>query len=164
MKILVVSDSHGDTELLHDIISQNRTFCDLVIHLGDNLLDINDVMRDFPTIAKLGVLGNCDFASMYQDAKTEGCFTAEGRRIFYTHGHKYNVNYGLDYIVANAKLKGCDIVLYGHTHVSLCQEINGVLVINPGSISRPRDGSGGSYVKLSVDGKTVKYEIVEVAK
>ena len=164
MNILVVSDSHGDVELLHDIISRNRARCDLVIHLGDNLLDINEVMRDFPTVAHLGVLGNCDFASMYADARNEGTFTAEGRRIFYTHGHKYNVGFGLEYLAANAKLHKCNIALYGHTHVALCEEINGVLVINPGSISRPRDASGGTYARLVIDGDKAVCETVEVTK
>lgn len=162
MNILVVSDSHGDTELLHDIISQNRAWCDLVIHLGDNLLDINEVMRDFPTVAKLGVLGNCDFASMYADAKYEGAFTAEKRRIFYTHGHKYNVNFGLEYLASTAKFNKADIALYGHTHVALCEEVSGVLVVNPGSISRPRDGSSGTYAKITVNEDKVDCKIIEV--
>lgn len=164
MKILVVSDSHGDTDLLYDIVSRNRLWADLVIHLGDNLKDINEVMRDFPTIAHLGVLGNCDFASMYIEPRSEGTFTAERRKIFYTHGHKYNVNYGLEYLVSNAKLKECNVVLYGHTHVSLCQEINGVLVVNPGSISRPRDGGGGSYARLEINDDNISCKIIEVEK
>ncbi|MBE6681512.1 MAG: metallophosphoesterase [Ruminococcaceae bacterium] len=164
MKILVVSDTHGDTELLYSIVSKYRANTDLVIHLGDNLKDINEVMRDFPTIAKLGVLGNCDFASMYLDPVSEGCFTAEKRRIFYTHGHKYHVDYGSERLAANAKYKGADIVLYGHTHVALCKEQNGVLVINPGSLSRPRDNTNGTYVRLEVSGSDVKYDIIEVEK
>ena len=163
MNILVVSDSHGDTDLLYDIVSRNRTV-DLVIHLGDNLKDMGEVMRDFPTVARLGVLGNCDFASRYIDPKSEGTFTAEGRKIFYTHGHKYNVTYGLDYLVSNAKFNGCNIVLFGHTHVAMSENISDVLVVNPGSISRPRDGSRGTYARLEIHDNNVKCEIVEVEK
>lgn len=162
MNILVVSDSHGNTELLKDIISRNRAWCDLVIHLGDNMLDINEVIRDFSNIAHLGVLGNCDFASMYSNAKTEGSFTAEKRRIFYTHGHKYNVNHGLDLLAFTAKFNKADIALYGHTHVAFCEEINGVLVVNPGSISSPRDGSGGTYAKITIKEDKADCKIVEV--
>lgn len=164
MRIIVVSDSHGDVDLLHDIVSRNRGNCDLVIHLGDNLKDINEVMRDFPMIAKLGVLGNCDFASMYLDARIEGTFSVEGKRIFYTHGHKYNVGFGIEYLVSNAKFNNCNIALYGHTHVAVCEECNGVLVINPGSISRPRDGSGGTYAIIDINDGKVYYSIEEVMR
>ena len=162
MNILIFSDTHGDTEKMYDIVSKNRLKTDLVIHLGDYLKDAGEVMRNFSTIAFLGVLGNCDFASMYADAKHEAFFTAEKVRIFYTHGHKYNVNYGNEYLASNAKFNGCKIALYGHTHVALNEEINGVTVINPGSISSPRDGSCGTYAYLTVDGENFKCEILEV--
>lgn len=164
MKILVISDSHGDTTLLNQIVSKHRGSVELVVFLGDNLLDANEVMRDFPTIAYLGVLGNCDFPSMYTDARTDGNFKIENKRIFYTHGHRYNVNFGLEYLVANAKFNNCDIALFGHTHVALTEMINGVFVINPGSISRPRDGSNGTYALLEVTSSDVKCDIMEVEK
>ena len=164
MKILVVSDTHGDVELLYDIVSKHRLGTDLVIHLGDNFPDAESVMRDFPTIAFLGTIGNCDFPFMCSNAKYEGSFGVEGKRIFYTHGHKYNVKYGLDYLVSNAKFKGCDIALYGHSHVSFAEEVNGVLVINPGSLSRPRDNTNGTYCLLEINDKNVEYKILEVSK
>lgn len=164
MKILVVSDTHGDTELLHDVIFRNHSGLDLAIHLGDNLKDFNEVMMEFPNIASLGVLGNCDFASMYADAKTEGCFTAENHRIFYTHGHKYNVSYGIEYLASNAKFNNCDIALYGHTHIGVISECSGVKVINPGSLSRPRDNSNGSYALLEIHGEKINCRIIEVTK
>lgn len=163
LKILVVSDSHGNTELLHSVVSKNRS-CDLVVHLGDNTADGTEVMKDFPTVAFLTVSGNCDMFSFSGTANTEGTFTAEERRIFYTHGHKYNVNFGIDYLVAQAKMQKADIALYGHTHVNFAEEKSGVLVINPGSISLPRDSSGGTYCVMEIDGSNVKYEIKEVEK
>lgn len=164
MRILVVSDTHGDIDRLYDVVSKYRLSVDIVLHLGDNLSDAENVMRDFPTIAFLGVKGNCDFSYMLSDAKNEGCFTAEGRRIFYTHGHRYNVNYGTEYLVSNAKFNRCDIALYGHTHIRLCEEQNGVLVVNPGSLSRPRDNSNGSYCVLDIKDTKVKCEILEVSQ
>ena len=162
MKILIVSDTHGNIELLESVIKRYRLSVDMVIHLGDHLADFNGVMQDFPTMARLGVLGNCDFAWMQTGARFEGSFSAENRRIFYTHGHKYNVKYGLEYIISNAKLNKCDIVLFGHTHVSMCEEINGVLVINPGSLAYPRDNSNGSYALLTISGSNASCEILEV--
>ena len=164
MKILVVSDSHGDRELLYSIVLKHKDSIDLVIHLGDNLIDGIDIMRSFPTVAFLGVLGNCDYASMYADAHFEGTFFAEGKRIFYTHGHKYNVDYGVEYLAQNAKLRNADIALFGHTHVSKVCECSTVTIINPGSISRPRDGSGGSYALIEIKDSNLTYKICEVQK
>ncbi len=164
MNILVVSDTHGDTEMLRDIISKNRAWCDLCIHLGDHLKDAQEVMLDFPTIAFLGVMGNCDYPSMYRNQMYEGVFTAEKRRIFYTHGHKYNVKFGKEYLVSNAKFNGADVALFGHSHEAFCEEIGGVLVVNPGSTSFPRDGSCGTYAKLVIIDDKIKCEIKEVEK
>ena len=162
MKILVVSDSHGSRELLNSIVLKHKDSIDLMIHLGDNLVDGIDVSRSFPTVAFLGVLGNCDYASMYADAHYEGSFLAEGVRIFYTHGHKYNVDYGIEFLALNAKLKGASIALYGHTHVAKICDSMGITVINPGSISRPRDNSGGSYAIIDIKDSKTSYKIYEV--
>ena len=162
MKILVVSDTHGNTELLHEVGAKYRTSVDLVIHLGDNLSDANHVMLDFPTIALVGVKGNCDFSYMLSDAKNEACFTVESHRIFYTHGHKYNVKFGVEYLASNAKFNNCDIALFGHTHVGMTALCNGVLVINPGSLSCPRDNTRGTYCVLEIDNNDVNYKILEV--
>ena len=162
MKILVFSDTHGDVEAMREILSRNRADTDLVIHLGDHLKDLQALMLDFPLIASLGVLGNCDFASMHPGFRFEGTFTAEKRRIFYTHGHKYSVKSGLEYIVSNAKFNGADIVLYGHTHVSLIKEVNGVIVINPGSLALPRDDKRPSYAILVIKEDKLDCKIMEV--
>jgi putative phosphoesterase len=162
MKILVFSDTHGDVSSMHEIISRHRHDTDLVVHLGDHYKDLESVMLDFPQIAHLGVLGNCDFAFMSQNAKYEGAFTAENRRIFYTHGHKFNVKAGHEYIISNAKFNNADVVLYGHTHIACYEEKNGVVVINPGSLSSPRDGSGGTYAVIKNNGKELKCEIKEI--
>lgn len=163
MKILVVSDTHREVEALREVVSRNQQGLDLVIHLGDCIDDIEIVMRDYRQIACLSVLGNCDYHTFSMNAKYEGSFSAEGRRIFYCHGHKYSVKTTTSAIVSNAKLKGCDIVLFGHSHV-VYQEMrqDGILVLNPGSLVLPREGDKGTYAILEINGKEVKYEIKEV--
>ena len=162
MKLLVFSDTHGDVEAMRDIISRHRNNVDIVIHLGDCLKDLQSVMVDFPTIANLGVMGNCDYAFMYPNAKYEGTFTVEGIKIFYTHGHKYNVKNGYDYIVSNAKFNNAGIVLFGHSHVSVIEKRGDVTVINPGSLSYPRDSSLGTYAMLEIKDGKLKAEIKEL--
>ena len=63
---------------------------------------------------------------------------------------------------SNAKFNNADVVLYGHTHIACYEEKNGVVVINPGSLSSPRDGSSGTYAVIKINGKELKCEIKEI--
>lgn len=146
-KLIVISDSHGNgkgVEGLRALIAEN----DLVVHLGDGAGDMRDILREYPEKVYL-CGGNCDFFSPYPD---EGILNVEGVRIFYCHGHKYRVKTGLETLAAEAKRRDCDIALYGHTHISSICEIDGVTLINPGSL-RFEVGKGGSYCYLVVHGR-----------
>ena len=83
-----------------------------------------------------------------------------GHRVFATHGHRYRVNSTLDYLEQAALEEGCDIALYGHTHVSQCTYENGIYVMNPGSASCPRDGNPPSYGILDVSSAGVMTNVV----
>ena len=60
-----------------------------------------------------------------------------------------------------AKENGADIVMYGHTHVPYLKKVFGVTVLNPGSISLPRQEDGKkSYAIMTVaDDESVDFEI-----
>ena len=64
----------------------------------------------------LAVRGNCDFGS---DLPLTGEFTAQGVKIFYTHGHYYGVKSGLYTLACAARERGAQVALYGHTHNAL---------------------------------------------
>lgn len=144
-KILVISDTHGSEkgiEKLLPLIAEN----DYVIHLGDGANDMREVRAQYPE--KVFVCaGNCDFFSSYPD---EGILEAEWLRVLYCHGHKYGVKSGLGALALEAKRQGCEIALYGHTHEALITELDGVLLINPGTLRRAV-GEGGSYCYLVVN-------------
>ena len=145
-KILVVSDSHGNIkgiEALRSLVAEN----DFIVHLGDGAGDMRELMREYPEKVYL-CGGNCDFFSSYPD---EGILDVEGVRIFYCHGHKYRVKSTLSQLAVAAKRQGCDVALYGHTHMPLITEMEGVTLINPGSL-RHNVGAGGSYAYLVVNG------------
>lgn len=54
-----------------------------------------------------------------------------------------------------------DIYLYGHTHLVKEQIYNNCLILNPGSITLPRDDWHGSYIILTID-KKVTYKVVRI--
>lgn len=160
MNILVFSDTHRRSDLIEEILLRKRAVTDLVIHLGDNYKDIADIRDKFPDIAFLGVRGNCDLFPN-PDYPEENCITLEGHTIFFTHGHMLDVKRSLSLIVHAAKRKNADIALFGHTHKKHRSEVDGILLINPGSLSEPRDFSGGSFLSLSITNEKIHADIIE---
>lgn len=144
MRIIVVSDTHGLYSRLHAVIMRNLK-ADAFIHLGDGEEECDLLMRNFPEIVPRFhyVKGNCDYGSQAPIFKTLDI--APGHRIFATHGHRYGVNFDLGTLITTAKENGCDIALYGHTHVQKSTYEDGVHILNPGSASCPRDGRPASY-------------------
>ena len=162
MKILVFSDTHGKTEKMYEIIKQNKMNTDLVIHLGDNYKDIDYIRNFFPECAFLGVCGNCDYIKDDRYPQSSH-ITLDGHTFFFTHGHMQSVKtYGFSLLVAQAKKVGAGTALFGHTHKSILKEENGVTIFNPGSLSEPRDFSGGSYGVITVNDVKCKYEIIQI--
>ncbi len=145
-KLIIVSDSHGNKkgiDKLGTLIAEN----DFFLHLGDGAMDAREIMREFPEKTYL-CAGNCDF---FSPLPTEGILQVEGVKIFYCHGHKYRVKSTLQTLALAAKERNADVVLYGHTHTSLISEIQGVTLINPGSL-KFEVGNGGSYCYLVING------------
>ena len=144
MKILVISDSHGNSAAISKIVSLHRD-AELLVFLGDGLRDLSQASSAFPpTLAVIRVSGNCDTFSFGADgAREDETITLEGKRIFMTHGHRYGVKGGLGALATAAHARGADIVLFGHTHEphESLTEIDGhrIQLFNPGSLGRPHD-------------------------
>ncbi len=160
IRILVFSDTHRRSDLMREVIRRKRTAVDLVIHLGDNFADLKEVRDEFPTIAFLGVRGNCDWHSE-EDFPEQNTICFEGHKIFFTHGHKLAVRGGDAVLTYTAKSTGADIALFGHTHVRVHRECDGVTVFNPGSLAEPRDGKPASFGYITIDNEHVTFEHLE---
>ena len=152
MRILVVSDTHGDTAALHQAIF-SQPAAEIVIHLGDGEYDVQQVRASFPQKMFLQVCGNCDVGSRLP---ATGEFTAEGVSIFYTHGHLYHVKWEQSSILEAARQHGAGILLYGHTHVPVSTYENGLHILNPGSLR----GFNGSYGFIDITPQGIVTNIV----
>lgn len=133
MKIAVVSDTHRINKYI-DIANKYIKDCDVVIHLGDNIDDVERLSKGFNGEV-YSVTGNCDVSNKYP---SEQVLELEGKKIFITHGHNYGVKYSLNNIYYRAKELEVDMVLFGHTHEALIIEEDNIIFMNPGSISLPR--------------------------
>ncbi len=178
MKWMIASDIHGSAYYCKKLIDAYRAEnAERLLLLGDILYHgpRNDLPRDYApkeVIAMLNPLsdeilcvrGNCDgeVDDMVLDfpVLAEYALISEeslgGRLIFATHGHHFNAQ-------ALPKLKKGDILLHGHTHIPCFEETDGILVVNPGSVSIPKEGSehsymvieNGSFIRRSLDGDTL---------
>jgi len=145
MKITVVADSHRNFHRFRKVVEHN-TDSDLFIHLGDGMLEVIDVAKLFPEKSFVFVKGNTDYLRYKEDRVVE----AGGYRIFCTHGHNYNVSWGLDEVIQKAHSRKCKIVLFGHTHIYRIENIGGMYIMNPGSLDRPRGRNRPSYGVISI--------------
>lgn len=109
---------------------------DYIFHLGDYAGDA-EFLRLNSRAQVLAVRGNCDFISKepYFDEVVLG-----GHRIILTHGHKLNAKYSVDRLFYYAQEHDAKAILFGHTHVAMTEFVDGIWLINPGSISEPREG------------------------
>lgn len=144
---LIFSDSHGRIDKAIDIIHQYPKV-EAVFHCGDIGGD-DDILRCATPHAVAIVRGNCDYSSTLPP---EIVTTFSGKKIAMCHGHRYLMYGGIDQLKYWAMEKEADIVLFGHTHVPFVEQSSTLTVINPGSISRPRqEGHRKSYAVLEID-------------
>ncbi len=144
MKIVVMSDSHGNDKNVIKVINENPD-ADYFYHLGD-LCSPN---FSYP---KLTVIkGNND----YEDYPTKIVAGFEQIKILMLHSDKIYFN-RLETMKNMAKKENCQIVLYGHTHIPADDTIDGVRLLNPGSLSMNRDFSELSYLILEIDENNYK--------
>ena len=135
MRIGILGDTHGDSFSIRLAVEAVKN-ADLWLHTGD-------FCRDAMLVAALAatpvttVGGNCDGRAK---AKPDEFIEACGYRLWLTHGHRHDVKYGLADLENWAVRYGVDVAIFGHTHQSYCETVNGILYFNPGSASEPRRG------------------------
>ena len=154
MKVLIVSDTHRKNE--NDFKALERVKPDLVIHCGD-AEGGEYVLSNAAACPVQIVLGNNDFFSyLPRELELElGSF-----KVWVTHGHNYYVSMGSEVIKREARARGFDIVMYGHTHKPVVDRRDGVIAVNPGSLSYPRqEGRRPSYIVMEVEGEQADFVI-----
>ena len=142
MLLAVFSDTHGNIEPMCAAIRAWQP--DLVLHLGDYVRDAQTVRERFPELDLRRVRGNCDVGMRDEPEKLS--LNVEGVEIFATHGHLYNVKYGLDSLRNAAWFSGAKLCLFGHTHQRLYMDMGGIQFLNPGSAGQGYELYGAQIV------------------
>ncbi len=128
-KILVVSDTHSETKLLDQIIKlENPTN---ILHAGDHEFTLDYLNNNKITFVK----GNNDFiGDIYKTIKFNDI------TICLTHGHnEYSPFYWHEKLISHFQSERPNIIIYGHSHKELIEKIDNVTILNPGSLTYPRN-------------------------
>ena len=151
--IFIVSDSHGNVPALTAALdwarqaqlAQNETFS-AAIFLGDGVddLPLASSQAGF-SVPWYKVRGNGDM-----DFSVPASLVLEisGRKIYFAHGNRHDVNEGGRAITAAAKAAGAEAAVFGHTHIPHCSLLDGFFLLNPGSIGRSRSNVGPTFAVL----------------
>jgi putative phosphoesterase len=153
MLIAVVSDTHRMGKYVNLARGMIKN-ADILIHLGDNIEDAEILEQGFEGKVYI-VAGNCDYSSKYPK---EGIIEVNRKKIFFTHGDLYGVKSSMNNIYYRGRELGVDIVLFGHTHQQMIEKEQGIILMNPGSISLPRfKGRYVGFINIDEDGDIDAY-------
>lgn len=144
MKLIAVSDNHGNTYYMEEILSIYENEVDTWIHCGDSeLMEDHPLWQNYKTVT-----GNMDYATGFE---LERLVEFNDNKFLVVHGHKHAVKQSNEEMKRRAKAEGVNVVFYGHTHMARAEMENGILFINPGSLTQPRDRNVGTYVLMEMD-------------
>lgn len=168
MKYLFASDIHGSACYCRKLLDAFREEqAERLVLLGDLLYHgpRNDLPKEYApkeVIALLNehknkiyaVRGNCeaevDQMVLEFPVMADYCIlSVDGRTFYATHGHIYNQD-------NLPPLQEGDILIHGHTHVLKAQQMDGYILLNPGSVSIPKEGNPATYAVLENSIFTIK--------
>lgn len=161
MRILITSDTHGDLARFWQVFEKLRQEApiQMIVHCGD-MYDDAMAIRMRCGIPVAAVKGNCDGEFSYNGFSI---LETEAGDFLITHGHMENVGHDLQRLCYKVEENRCIGAFFGHTHRGIYVETDGLFLMNPGSLSKPRDGSGGTFGIIetssdSVFGKIYRYD------
>lgn len=179
-RILVISDSHGNSSLMEEIIEHFGPDCDALVFCGDGITDVavlleeaghnKNLKKAFPPVAAI-VQGNGDssryavsFGNKMLNVPARQILTANHTNFLIVHGHREEIDWGFETLGLECQIAGCNYAFYGHTHVTAIDKFEDYTFINPGSISRPRGGQPACFAIATVGKNFVDVAHIEILR
>ena len=160
MKYMFASDIHGSAYYCRKMLDAfEKEGAERLVLLGDLLYHgpRNDLPKEYAPKQEIPMLnamkdkiyavrGNCeaevDQMVLEFPVMADYCILAiDGKTLYATHGHVYNQN-------NLPPLCEGDILIHGHTHVLKAEQMKGYILLNPGSVSIPKEGNPPTYAML----------------
>lgn len=156
-KLAVISDTHLTyIDKLPEKLKEALQGVDFICHAGDIISE--EILNQFSMIAPVkAVKGNMDNDKIRMLLKDSLTFTVENRKIILFHGFGAPDGLGMRVYTQFAN-ENPDVIIFGHSHIPTIYWHKGVLLLNPGSISRPRSGLP-TISFLTIDGCEITPEI-----
>ncbi len=164
-RILVLADTHRNIAQAEEIIQRSQPL-DGMIHLGDFVQDAHELQQS-SEVPLWAVAGNHDY---HNKEPYQRIFTIDAVRIFACHGDRYDLTAycpdqewedNIAKLLRHAKEAQCQCVLFGHSHIALCQKQEGMLIMNPGSMLLGE--TEASYGMLYIEEDKVKGDLSSVS-
>lgn len=161
MRVGLISDTHIPMQArqLPTEAAATMTGCEAILHAGD-LVDIRvlDMLRQIAPV--YAVRGNMDHEAA--ELPLRRVVELAGFRIGLTHGAGPGGNIE-ERVFHELVGEGVDVMVFGHTHQPVVRTVGGMLMVNPGSPTRGRNGAGRNVAILTLDG-TASAEIVRLGR
>jgi hypothetical protein len=158
VRIAVISDTHlprGD-RVLPDALLEECAAADLILHAGDVVA--TPVWAELEAYGRiLGVRGNGDEHDLWRRLPQTRTFEIAGTRIGMIHDSGRAEGRAAR---CAALFPGCDVVVFGHSHVPLVERHGSLLLLNPGSAIDRRRQPTCTMVRLTVEGGVVATELL----
>ena len=132
MKIAVISDTHvhEPDEWLAEVYGRYMAGADVLVHCGDTTgFSVWSFFNQHPNF--YAVRGNMDEWRLAQELSERVSFEAGGLTMGAVHGHGFG---RIKPDIASALGPDHDVVFFGHTHNREWAEVNGLWLLNPGSL------------------------------
>jgi len=159
MKIIIVSDSHGNHKALSKLAKKFGKKAGLYIHLGDESDDA--VVFERENLNTLKVPGIFEVSYALPHTKNRLIHEVHGKKLLLTHTHKKNSHDPAYKPPLEQFLAQANAVLYGHTHIpAIEKDLSGKFWINPGHL-KENDNRGFpmSYAVMEITDDTFNVNI-----
>ena len=160
MKLFIASDIHGSAFYCRKLLdTYEKEGAQRMILLGDILYHgpRNDLPKEYAPKEVIRMLndkkheiyavrGNCEaevdqMVLEFPVLADYMLLFAGERAVYATHGHVYNEAH-------LPPMKPGDVLLHGHTHVLRAEKKGDIIILNPGSVSIPKEGNPPTYAVL----------------
>jgi len=153
--LTLISDTHGtDGHRLTGRTLEAVRAADHVVHAGDFTTEpVLDAVES--EAAELtAVTGNNETMGVCERLPTTATVDWQGLRFVVAHGHRHS-DTGLTMLAREAE---ADVVVVGHSHRPEIADLDGRLLVNPGSYADPRRYRP-AHAELAVDDGTLRVEL-----
>ncbi len=150
MKIGIISDTHG---YLNPQILKIFSDVDQIFHAGD--IGNIEILETLKSIAPVkAIYGNVDAPNLRQILPPRLTAVVEELTVLMIHDIGTPQHFLASQLFSQIKPTP-DIVIFGHTHVPYWEFQEGILLINPGSATKPQPPHKPTVMLLEVDKREI---------